>query len=311
MKKYIAPLAIVVLVACSGDKPTPEQIATHQQEVEQWYEKRLAELKGPEGWLNLAGLFWLKDGINTFGAGSQNEIVYPAGKISERAGYFMVKDQVVTLVPDSKTEITAYGKVLTGETIIFHPDSTDAKTRHRGAVVKHGSLEWFIIRRDDKLGVRLRDFESDGLQKFKGIERYNVDIAWKVKAKFQPAPPGKTIDITNVLGQVTPTSTLGSYVFTYEGKEYKLDATGTDPAKQQFIVFADSTTGHETYPAGRFLYVDYPKENSDGFVYIDFNQSYNPPCAFTEFATCPLPTKENTLPFAVRAGEKNYDLTAH
>jgi uncharacterized protein (DUF1684 family) len=297
-------VACACLTSCtSAEEPTQQQVADHQKDIDTWYAKRVEDLKSHDGWLNLAGLFWLNEGINSFGSDENNDLVFPLGKITARAGYFMVKDGRVSLIPSKDAEMTIYGQPVTGEVVVFHPDSARAIKQLAGSVTKRGPLEWFIITRDGKMGLRLRDLDSDAVKNFPGIERYPVDYSWKVKAKFEPAEPGSTINITNVLGQTTPQELGGVYSFELNGKEHRLSATGTD--KKLFVVFADSTTGKETYPSGRFIYIDRP--DSTGVAFIDFNKSYNPPCAFTAFATCPLPPKENVLSISIKAGEKNYD----
>jgi uncharacterized protein (DUF1684 family) len=289
MGKVLTLLVGCALWAMSGctQKPTTQELSDHRKEVDTWFEKRVADLKGHDGWLNVAGLFWLRDGINSFGSDSTNDIVFPSAITK---GYFMLRARQVTMItspgPGSR------------ETVIFHPDSTNATRNHAG------SLEWFVIRRGNKFGIRLRDFESDNVKNFKGIERYPVDYSWRIPAKFETAKGGETIDITNVLGQTTATPLAGTLVFDVNNKEQRLAATAEDG--KLFIVFGDATNGKETYGAGRFIYVNRP--DSTGNVIIDFNKSYNPPCAFTEFATCPLPPRRNVLSVSIPAGEKNYSL---
>jgi uncharacterized protein (DUF1684 family) len=278
----------VVCVAGCTQKPTAEVLSNHQKEVTEWFDKRVADLKGHDGWLNLAGLFWLKNGINSFGSDSTNDIVFPSGKISDKAGYFFVKEKQVIMMPTPASGLK--------ETVVYHSDSTKQTT------VVHNSLEWFIIRRDDKLGVRLRDLENENVKDFEGIERFPVDYSWSIGAKFEPAKDGETIDITNVVGQTTATPLAGTCVFDVDGKEQRLAATRE--GDKLFIVFGDASNGKETYGAGRFIYVALP--DATGNVRIDFNKSYNPPCAFTTFATCPLPPKQNVLSVTIAAGEKNY-----
>jgi uncharacterized protein (DUF1684 family) len=294
----------LLVIGCSDNKPTQQQLTDHQKDVDTWYAKRLEDLTSHEGWLNLVGLYWLNDGINSFGSDENNDIVFPTGKIAGKAGYFMVKGNMVTLNTTKDAGITIYGQPVDNDVVVFHPDSARAMKQLHGPITRHGSLEWYIIRRDDRMGIRLRDLESDAVKSFTGIERYPVDYSWRVKATFEPATPGTTIDITNVLGQTTAQELAGTYVFELNGKHHRLSATGT--GKKLFVVFSDSTNGEETYPAGKFIYIDPP--DSTGVAFIDFNKSYNPPCAFTDFATCPLPPKENILAAAIRAGEKNYDL---
>jgi uncharacterized protein (DUF1684 family) len=197
------------------------------------------------------------------------------------------------LSPD--TEVTSDGEPFTSS-VIFHPDSS------RSVVLESGNLQWFIIKRSDKIGVRLRDLESDQLKNFKGIEHYDPDLNWKFEATIS-IPIGKRIEIANVLGQTYSSAVAGTLTFTYLDKSYSLDAIDEDG--KLFIIYGDETNGKETYGAGRYLYAAMPPAGDD-IVILDFNKAYNPPCAFTEFATCPLPPKQNILPFAVAAGEKVY-----
>lgn len=180
--------------------------------------------------------------------------------------------------------------------IIFSPDST---TNPR---IAYQSLRWFIIKRDKIVGIRLRDIESEGVQKFEGIDRYPVDQKWRVEATVEQSAEPRTISITNVLGQTTDQVSPGTLVFRIDEKEYRLDAL--TEGEELFIIFGDPTNENETYPSGRYVYAKQPDEN--GKTILDFNKAYNPPCAFTPFATCPLPPKQNVLMVEVRAGEKKY-----
>ncbi len=276
-----------------------EDAAAHQREVEAWFDERIRDLKDTTGWLNLVGLYWLQEGINTFGSAETNQVVFPSGTIAADAGYFLVKNGVVTMNVNTGVPITSRGIPVTSM-VVFHPDST------RSPRLELGSLQWFIIQRDNQVGVRLRDLNSAALTQFKGIERFPVDIKWRVEANFKPTE-GKTIDITNVLGQTVATPSPGILNFRIDGKDYTIDAL--DGGDELFLIFADNTNGKDTYPAGRYLYVKKP--GADNKVVIDFNKAYNPPCAFTPFATCPLPPRQNVLTLAVKAGEKNYEESKH
>ncbi|HEY5825889.1 MAG TPA: DUF1684 domain-containing protein, partial [Cyclobacteriaceae bacterium] len=267
----------------------------YKAEIEEWHGKRVNDLKAPNGWLNLIGLLWLEEGLNTFGSDKKNNIVFPVDKIPAQAGYFSLKQNTVTLDVAKGVNITSEGQPVKS-LVIFNPDST------RQPVVEFDSLRWAIIKRDDKFGVRLRDLNNPDLKNFKGIDRYSIDTDWRLEAKWEPADSTRTIEITNVLGQTTAQSSPGTLVFSIDDKEYKLDVLKGNK-EEYFVIFADATTGKETYGAGRFIYV---KKQVDGKTIIDFNKSYNPPCAFTEYATCPLPPKQNTLTVAIEAGEKNY-----
>ena len=165
-----------------------------------------------------------------------------------------------------------------------------------------GSLRWYIIKRDDKYGVRLRDIDANLRKEFKGIDTYPVNEDWKITAKFEAYNPPKTISIPSIIGTVEEDMAPGALVFEKDGKEYRLDPVVE--GDEFFIIFADETSGEETYGAGRFLYTAMP--DSTGNVILDFNKAYNPPCAFTPYATCPLPPKQNYLKLRITAGEKKY-----
>ncbi len=150
----------------------------------------------------------------------------------------------------------------------------------------------------------MRDLENPGRKHFSGIRNYRIDPKWRVEARFEPYDPPRRIPIANIIGTVDSMTCPGALVFTAGGREVRLDPVLEAPdATDLFIIFSDETSGSETYGAGRFLYAGLPK---DGTTVLDFNKAYNPPCAFTEFATCPLPPAQNALPIAVRAGEKKY-----
>lgn len=294
-------LALLIVIGCTPSKPlTPEEIKAHQTEVEAWHAERIANLKAPNGWLNLVGLHWLEPGMNTFGSDSSNALVFPQGKIASHAGYFLVKDNTVTLVVN-KGVIATVDKDTIDSRLIFHPDST------RAPQVQVGDLRWNIIKRDTKLGVRLRDNNAEALKTFTTIVRYPVAAEYRVEATLEQKDSLRTIEITNVLGQTTPQRSPGTLVFKLEGKTYRLDALAE--GDELFIIFADATSGTETYGAGRYMYAKKPIGNEK--VILDFNKAYNPPCVFTPHATCPLPPKQNVLPVAIRAGEKNYGAELH
>jgi uncharacterized protein (DUF1684 family) len=170
--------------------------------------------------------------------------------------------------------------------------------------VQHGTLSLYLIERGNRTAVRVKDSASAPRRRFSGIESFPVREAWRVPARLDRYPPKKSIPIPNVLGGVTQEPSPGAVVFTVGGREYRLDAVEEEGEKDLFLIFGDRTNGVVTYGAGRFLYVSPP--GADGRTVVDFNKAYNPPCAFTPFATCPLPPPQNRLPIAVEAGEKRY-----
>jgi uncharacterized protein (DUF1684 family) len=294
------PLAFAVLtLALAGCSPKENaiDIEAYKLEIDTWHSGRVERLKAPTGWLSVAGLFWLNDGINTFGSDSTNDLIFPKDKVAGKAGSFLVKEGLVTLVPAKDAAITING-INAVTQVVFHPDTSANKTPQMAS----GSLTWFVIQRDDLLGIRLRDSQSEEVAKFTGIERYPVDPAWKVEATLEPSVPGATIDITNILGQTAAQPSPGALVFTINGNEHRLEAVLE--GEELFMIYGDPTNGKETYGSGRYVYCKVP--GPDGKTILDFNKSTNPPCAFTPYATCPLPPKQNILTVEVTAGEKNY-----
>ena len=252
---------------------------SYQGEIAEWRRQREESLKRDGGWLSVAGLFWLHDGANRFGKDAANDIVLPDGPA--QAGVFELHDNKVTVA-------------MGGESRELWPDSLD--------VAKVGRLSLFVIQRGGKFGIRLKDPASEYRREFHGIENYPANEAYRVTARFV-AEPAK-IPILNVLGQTEPMESPGYVAFQLNGQELRLRPVLEEPdAKELFYIFRDQTSGKETYGAGRFLYSEMPK---DGKVVLDFNKAYNPPCAFTPYATCPLPPPENRLAIKVEAGEKKY-----
>ncbi len=251
----------------------------YQTEIAQWRHQREEGLKGDGGWLTVAGLFWLHEGVNPFGTDPGNEIVLPDG--GAKAGVFELHDGKVTVK-------------MGGATRELWPDSLD--------VAKAGRLSLFVIKRSDKFGIRLKDPESQYRREFKGIETYPANEEYKVTAKWVAEP--QKIPILNILGQTESMDSPGYAAFRMHGGEYRLrPVLETADAKELFYIFRDQTSAKETYGAGRFLYSAMPE---GGQVVLDFNKAYNPPCAFTPYATCPLPPPENRLAVRIEAGEKKY-----
>lgn len=303
MRKSIAvgvTLSLLWIAACTS---TPEKAETPAEDtaayvatINEWHKQRIGSLKKEDGWLALAGLFWLEPGENTFGSAPGNDLVFPEGKIAAKAGAFILADNQVKVKLNTGADVLLDGKPVT-EAMVYTSDTAAAPQ------LKHGSLTWFVIKRGDKYAVRLLDAENEVRTTFKGIDRYEVNPAWKLEATLEPNTTGRKISITNVLGQTSQEETPGALVFNVDGKTYKLDAL--KEGDQLFIIFADKTNGHETYGAGRYLYTELPDAN--GKTTIDFNKAYNPPCAFVTYATCPLPPKQNFMPIPVPAGEKAFE----
>ena len=291
---------LITLLFCSPvflgqcDQPAQkESKEEYKEKIHQWREKRLKNLKSPDGWLNLAGLYWLDSGKNTLGRDSALDVVFP-DKAPERLGTLELNNGQIRFTPHQDVAILHGGDTLDGETTL-KSDAEGAPDQ-----LSHGSLKWFVIKRGDQYGIRLRDLKSPLLEKVDRIPAFPVKPDWKIRARFVPYDEPKVIEIPNVLGGTYQDKTPGELRFEYNGKSYTLQPTGSK--ESLFVVFGDDTNAEETYGGGRFLVVEGP--NEDNITFLDFNKAYNPPCAFTPYATCPLPPRENILPFQVLAGEK-------
>lgn len=279
-------------------QPTQQQQAggaSYEEQLEQWKAKRLAGLKSEDGWLSLIGLFWLKEGENHFGSDPAGEIVLPEGKAPARAGTLRLAGGGVTLEATPGSGIKSGGRDVS--TLELKSDEGGEPT-----MLELGSLSFHVVKRGERLGLRVKDRENPARAEFKGTDYYPADRKWVVSARFEPYDPPKKVPILNVLGMETEEIAPGALAFEAGGREYRLRALKEQGNEQLFIIFADQTSGKETYGAGRYLYADPP--DREGRVTLDFNRAYSPPCAFTRYATCPLPPPENRLALRVEAGEK-------
>lgn len=272
-------------------------LRTERTNVEKWRTDRVAELTGETGWLTLVGLFWLNPGENTFGRASSNTIVLDHPNLAGTAGTFVLTGDKVTFTAKPGSGITHGGEPVA--TLDMVSDAKESPT-----VVSSGPLRFFIIERAGKFGVRVRDVESPRRRDFRGLRYFPISPDWVFEARFEPYEPHRTIKIVNILGLEDDMESPGAVVFIKNGEQTRLDTVLDGAgATDLFIMFADGTSGHETYGAGRFLHVPFA---TNGKTLVDFNEAYNPPCAFNNFATCPLPPYQNRMKLKITAGEKNY-----
>jgi uncharacterized protein len=280
---------------------------TYRASVEKWRQEYEAKLKSDDGWLTVAGLFWLHDGNNRFGADPLNDIVLPAADIPPEAGTFSVRDRKTVVHINRGVKIIMNGKIADGAEL--HPDSPVERLRI-------GDLTMYLHASGARYGIRVKDKNSKFRKEFSGLHWFPVDESYRITARYIPYLPPKQVEIQNVLGDFDKTAIVGYVVFSLQGKEYRLDAEQDEPGTLSFV-FRDLTSGKETYPAARFLDTDLPdalktnasqaQESSvNGAVVLDFNKAYNPPCAYNPYTTCPLPTAGNRLRVAIPAGEKIY-----
>jgi hypothetical protein len=294
-RKYIFYGVVLLIFFSNTTKCYPQSTGSYLNSINNWHKQRIAELTSAKGWLNLEGLFWLHAGSNSFGSAPGNDIIYKHPEMPAMAGTFLLDGKQVFWQSAPGILVKA-GDQEISKSLLFHPDSL------RNPAMQLGSFSWTIIRREEKIGVRFRDLKSSAVKNFAGIDRFPTDSNWKVAAKLVPSDMGG-IAVTNVLGQTKLEKSPGQLRFIIAGKTYSLDALD-EGGEQLFIVFGDATNGESTYHSGRFIYV--LKPDIYGQTEIDFNKAINPPCAFTDFATCPIPPKQNVLPITVTAGEKIY-----
>lgn len=304
MKKHTAfliiTLLIISLISCkSNNKSLNED--EYIESVKKWQTERLKRLKSENGWLNLVGLYWLKEGQNPFGSNPANNIVFPEKAPSFIGSYITYKGNVSVTI-DKDVDVFINDSLLKEHHV--RTDIEDNTT-----TFKYESFRWYIIKRGDRFGIRLRDLESPLVDQIKEIPSYPVNPEWRIKAKFKKFKEPKSIAIPNVLGETEFENCYGELKFKIDDKEYNLMPLGDGVNGGLFLIFADETSAEETYGAGRFLSVDKPDEN--GITYIDFNKATNPPCAFTNYATCPLPPRENILSVKITAGEKINEHIGH
>jgi uncharacterized protein len=268
---------------------------SYQQEIEQWRHRYEAALRADDGWLTLAGLFWLKEGENTIGTDRKNSFVLPKGSAPILAGSFEFHDSTTSFQPAVGANFTLNGQPL-GSRVTLKPDSSGSPD-----VLRLNDLTMFVIQRGNRFGIRLKDKNSATRKAFAGLRYFPVQAPYRVKARFIAYDSPKNIAVPNILGDTEEEPSPGYLEFTLDGQKCRLDPVSE--GDQLFLIFRDLTSGKETYPSGRFLHTGLPK---NGEVVLDFNKAVNPPCAFTPFATCPLPPKRNHLPVRIEAGELRY-----
>lgn len=269
----------------------------YRADVEAWRAKAEKSLRSDNGWLTLAGRHELSAGVNTVGTAPDNRIVLAPGLSPPHLGTITVLSDKVTLKLEEGVEMFN----ARGDPIGFSERTLKTDLDRRDWVYL-GRMSFHVIKRDDdKYVLRVSDQENPARKNFAGRIWYDVKPSFKLDAKFVPYAPGRKIDIVNVLGEVSQEDVAGYLEFRLGGKTYRLDALADDPGEPLFVIFSDRTGESTTYPSGRFLAVDKPV---DGRTTIDFNKAHNPPCAFSEFTTCPLPPPQNVLKASIAAGEK-------
>jgi hypothetical protein len=273
--------------------------AAYRVEIEKWRQQREERLKSDNGWLTVAGLFWLKEGDNRFGSSPLNDIVLSGHAVPAEAGTFILSKGKVALDLNSAAgaNILLDGKPVHRDEAML-PDSDDKGP----SVLTIGGLKLLVHASGERLGIRVKDKDSPLRKNFTGLHWFPVNEAYRVTGEYIPYAKAKEVEIPNILGDVDKMTSPGEVAFTLQGKQLRMEAVQDDPNSLWFI-FRDMTSGKETYGAARFLYSDL---SVNGRVVLDFNKAYNPPCAFNPYTTCPLPPPENRLSVRIEAGEMKY-----
>lgn len=272
----------------------------YRASVEKWRRAYEDDIKSDTGWLSIAGLFWLHEGENRFGSDPLNDIVLPEGSAPPDVGYFELRGDKITAHVNPGVVVTLAGKPVT--TAEMTPDSQRGHTKPSDTQLVIGDLKLWVHASGGRLAIRLRDKNSLVRKNFTGLRWFPVDESYRVTARYTPYEKNKKIGIQNLAGDSLSVPVSGFVTFTLRGQELRLDAQQDDEGKLTFV-FRDLTSGKETYGAARFLDTD-PVKN--GEVVLDFNEAYNPPCAYNPYTTCPLPPPQNRLRARIEAGEMNY-----
>jgi uncharacterized protein (DUF1684 family) len=282
----LLPLCAAIMFATPGDP-------AYQQSVAKWRADYESQLKSDDGWLTVSGLFWLHEGENHFGSDPLNDIVLKSPSIPPDAGEFMLQNgkTIVHLKPGVK--MTMNGKPV--ETAELKPDSQTDRLRI-------DDLTLYVHASGERYAIRLKDKSSPIRKNFTGLHWFPVDESYRVIARYVPYDKPKPVVIQNILGDSGTDSLSGYVTFSLHGEQYRLEAEQDDMGELSFV-FRDLTSGKETYPAARFLDTEAPH---NGSVVLDFNEAYNPPCAYNPYTTCPLPPPGNRLRTEIRAGEQIY-----
>lgn len=288
------------VAAVSAAETSPS--CTH--EIEQWRAARVAKLTAPDGWLSLIGLEWLNDGANRVGSAADNDIVLKAGP-AHLGTVTLAEDGTVRIALAKDSGATVDGKPVAEAALVddMHVSEGAAPT-----TVRFGHANFFVIDRDGRKALRVRDSDAATRKDFLGVDYFPIDPSWHIVATWVPFDPPHKLEIGSVIGTIDKVDVPGKAVFQHDGHTYELLPYQEEPGGELFFVIADRTSGKETYGAARFLYAALPENGlgRDGKVILDFNEAYNPPCAFTPFATCPLAPPENRLDLRITAGEKKY-----
>jgi uncharacterized protein (DUF1684 family) len=304
--RFYLKMPTLVLMLAINVSPAQSQDAAWQHDLTAWRAQHATDLQKPDGWLSLAGLEWLAAGDNTFGSAADNQIHLPASAPAH-VGVLHLAGAVVTLLPSP--DGFAQGLQIDGKPAQSQELLTGADTDKGNPRMTIGTLNFYVVRRADRFALRIKDAKSTALVGFHGLKWYPPDADFRVKANWIPYTPRKTVALATLIGTSYNQPVPGAAAFALEGKTYKIEpVVEENPAVKLFFILRDTTSASTTYAACRFLYTDLPSKGLEqvGELVLDFNHLENPPCAYTPYATCPLPPPGNRLPIPLPVGEQRY-----
>lgn len=287
----------ILLAIMLGFVGSAQAQTDYAKEIEKWRSEREANLKKETGWLTVAGLSWLKEGTNTVGAGDKFDVRLTDNFKGGKLGQIDFANGKAVLKVENGVDAQNDGKPITA------PVELVSDEKGKPTEIRTGTQTFFLIKREERYGIRLKDSNSEARRKFTGLHWFPIDEAYKVRARLEPNTEAKELKVPNVLGGFFTMKSPGRLNFNLKGHEYSLQTVEEDDGSL-FLIFGDQSNEKETYKSGRFLYAD---KLVNGETVLDFNKAENPPCAFTPYATCPLPPPGNKLAIEINAGEKRYD----
>ncbi len=296
--RYILIGSILCVNGC-GKKSTVTDLNAYTEEIRQWQTNRTTQIQREDGWLSLAGLFWLKDGENIIGTDPSNAVVFPAGSTQAKAGIIILHNGNLTINAEREAKIRYQDSP-----VIRMKLTSDESGEAQPTILTTGSLSFYAIKRGDRFGIRVKDKNNPALKNFRGLNFFPIDPAWRIEAIYKPYPEPKIIEIASIIGTVDTDTCPGALIFQIDGQTCSLDVIADPGTRELYVMFTDETTEKETYGNGRQLSTAPPDEKRK--VILDFNKAFNWPCAYTPYATCPIPPKQNHIPVRIEAGEKNY-----
>jgi uncharacterized protein (DUF1684 family) len=274
--------------------------SAYVNEIRAWQTEMEDRLRAPDGWLTLVGLEWLDKGVNTVGTNPIHKVRFPPRTTPEKVGTLTLEDDQVTFTVEQGVVATLNGNTITSRVL-------ESDKNRNPDLVQVGEITFHVIVRGTRIGVRTKQTNAPQRVNFQGRAWWLIDKDLRFAAEIIPYEPQKIVPIPDVLGDIKDTAMDCQLKFTFQRQTFTLDAFAL-PSGQFYILFHDQSCGKGSYPSGRFLVTGYPEDDR---VILDFNKAHNPPCAFTPYATCPLPPPQNHLPLVIQAGERYIELPGH